>query len=64
MGKQGVAYSLVTPEQGGELTRIEQKINVLLKTDPLQQEIDEIRGKMEPPRAKSTKPKSRYRRAL
>lgn len=64
MGKQGVAFSLVTPEQGGELTRIEQKINVMLKTDPLQQEIDEIRGKTEPPRAKSSKPKSRYRRAL
>ncbi len=64
MGKQGVAFSLVTPEQGGELTRIEQKINVMLKTDPLQQEIDEIRGKTEPPRAKNSKPKSRYRRAL
>jgi ATP-dependent RNA helicase DeaD len=64
MGRQGVAFSLVTPEQGGELTRIEQKINVMLKSDPLQQEIDEIRGKTEPPRAKSSKPKSRYRRAL
>lgn len=64
MGKQGVAFSLVTPEQGGELTRIEQKINVMLKTDPLQQEIDEIRGRTEPPRAKTAKPKSRYRRAL
>jgi ATP-dependent RNA helicase DeaD len=35
MGRQGIAFSLVTPEQGGELTRIEQKINVQLKGDPL-----------------------------
>ena len=27
MGKQGVAYSFVTPEQGEELTSIEQTIN-------------------------------------
>jgi ATP-dependent RNA helicase DeaD len=64
MGKQGVAFSLVTPEQGDELTRIEQKINVLLKPDPLQVEIDEIREKIEPKRVRASKPKSRYRRAL
>jgi ATP-dependent RNA helicase DeaD len=64
MGKQGVAFSLVTPEQGGELTRIEQKINVQLKSDPLQAEIDEIRGRTEPKRSKPDKPKSKYRRAL
>ncbi len=64
MGKQGVAFSLVTPEQGEELTRIEQKINVMLKADPMQQEIDEIRGNSRPLRGKPSKPKSRYRRAL
>ncbi len=63
MGKQGVAFTMVTPEQGDELTRIEQKINVQLKTDPLQAEIDEFREQTEPKR-KPVKAKSRYRRAL
>lgn len=31
MGREGVAYSFVTPEQGRELTRIEMRINRLLK---------------------------------
>jgi len=30
MGREGVAYTFVTPEEGGELTRIEQRINRLL----------------------------------
>ena len=63
MGRQGVAFSLVTPEQGDELTRIEQKINVQLKGDPLQEEIDKIREKTEP-KLPPAKPKKRYRRAL
>lgn len=63
MGRQGVAFSMVTPEQGGELTRIEQKINTQLKPDPLQEEIDEIREKTEP-KLPPVKPKKRYRRAL
>jgi ATP-dependent RNA helicase DeaD len=63
MGRQGIAFSLVTPEQGGELTRIEQKINVQLKGDPLQEEIDVIREKIEP-KLPPAKPKKRYRRAL
>ncbi len=37
MGGEGIAFTLVTPEEGGELTRIEQRINTLLKCD-------EIRG--------------------
>ncbi len=37
MGAEGVAYTLVTPEEGNELTRIEERINLLLKRD-------EIRG--------------------
>jgi hypothetical protein len=53
----------VTPEQGDELTRIEQKINVQLKGDPLQEEIDKIREKTEP-KLPPAKPKKRYRRAL
>lgn len=63
MGKQGVAFSMVTPEQGGELTRIEQKINTQLNPDPLQVEIDELREKTEP-KLPPAKPKKRYRRAL
>lgn len=63
MGKQGVAFSMVTPDQGGELTRIEQKINVQLKPDPLQEEIDVLREKIEP-KLPPAKPKKRYRRAL
>ncbi len=36
MGREGVAYSFVTPEEGHELTRIEYKINRLLKRDNMQ----------------------------
>ncbi len=36
MGREGVAYTFVTPEEGGELTRIEQRIDRLL-----------VRGEME-----------------
>ncbi len=35
MGRQGVAYTFVTPEQGGELTRIEIRINRLLERDEI-----------------------------
>ncbi|HTN75156.1 MAG TPA: C-terminal helicase domain-containing protein, partial [Pirellulaceae bacterium] len=31
MGRDGVAYTFVSPEEGGELTRIEERINLLLK---------------------------------
>ena len=66
MGKQGVAYSLVTPEQGDELTSIEQTINCQLKRDELQKVVDEIRFKGRDPEAikPARKVKSRYRRAL
>ena len=63
MGKQGVAFSFVTPEQGSELSKIEQTINNQLLPDPLQEEIDEIREKTEP-KLPPAKPKKRYRRAL
>ena len=33
MGREGVAYTFVSPEEGGELTRIEMRINRLLKRD-------------------------------
>lgn len=63
MGKQGVAFTLVTPEQGSELRAIEQKINVQLKSDPLQSEIDNERGESDQLRAPKSV-KKRYRKAL
>ena len=36
MGREGVAYTFVTPEQGIELTRIEMLINTLLKRDEME----------------------------
>jgi ATP-dependent RNA helicase DeaD len=35
MGREGVAYSFVSPEEGNELTRIEMRINRLLKRDEI-----------------------------
>ena len=35
MGRQGVAYTFITPEEGNELTRIEMRINRLLKRDEM-----------------------------
>jgi len=35
MGREGVAFTFVTPEEGNELTRIEMRINRLLKRDEL-----------------------------
>jgi ATP-dependent RNA helicase DeaD len=63
MGKQGVAFTLVTPEQGSELAAIEKKINVQLKSDPLQEGINTERGEGDLLRAPKTA-KKRYRRAL
>ena len=64
MGKQGVAFSMVTPEQmKSELRQIEKLINMSLKPDPLQEEIDVLRETIEP-KLPPAKPKKRYRRAL
>ena len=77
MGREGVAYSFVTPEQGIELTRIEMLINTLLKRD----EIDGFQTVVSaaPPQAAPTteeepaepkpappgqRPRRRHRRAL
>jgi ATP-dependent RNA helicase DeaD len=35
MGREGVAFTFVTPEEGNELTRIEMRINMLLKRDEI-----------------------------
>lgn len=37
MGREGVAYTFVTPEEGNELTRIEVRINAQLKRDEMDQ---------------------------
>ena len=36
MGREGIAYTFVTTEEGGELTRIEMLINHLLKRDEIE----------------------------
>ncbi len=36
MGKEGVAYTFVTPEEGGQLTRIEMRIDKLLIRDEIE----------------------------
>ena len=35
MGREGIAFTFVTPEEGNELTRIEMRINRLLKRDEI-----------------------------
>ena len=35
MGREGVAYTFVAPDEGPELTRIEERINRLLKRDEM-----------------------------
>ena len=35
MGREGVAFTFVTPEEGNELTRIEMRINIQLKRDDI-----------------------------
>lgn len=35
MGRDGVAYTFVTPDEGGELTKIEMRIDTLLKPDAM-----------------------------
>jgi len=70
MGREGVAYTFVTPEEGSELTRIEMRINRLLKRDEIPDY--EAFGKPEPQKQEpEAKPKPvfgrrtrRLRRAL
>ena len=65
MGKSGVAFSFVKPDQGDELTRIEQTINSQLNPDPMQEEVDRRRDELFPKKATAArKPRKRYRRGL
>ena len=79
MGKdgiaEGVAYTFVTPEEGGELTNIEMRINKLLIRDEIgdfatvrTKEVEEEEPAPSkppgPPLKKGGRPKRRIRRAL
>lgn len=48
MGREGIAFSFVTPEQGPELTRIEMRINRLLRRDEIEG-FDTTASKAPPP---------------
>lgn len=75
MGREGVAYTFVSPEEGNELTRIEMRINRLLIRDEMPGFLavprPEPTPEAETPEAEPSKPKSvfgqrtrRIRRAL
>ncbi len=78
MGREGVAYTFVTPEEGNELTRIEMRINRLLKREEIPgfaafgkpeptEEINQAPGELpEPPKPKPVfgRRTRRLRRAL
>ena len=63
-GKQGVAFTFVTPYQNSELAKIEELINSKLKPDPMQEGIDVIRLETNPAGLIEKKPRKRYRRGL
>lgn len=77
MGREGVAFTFVTPEQGIELTRIEQRINLQLKRDEIRgiattRQVDPDLSNVEEAADQETKPaprpfaprRRRHRRAL
>ncbi len=77
MGREGVAFTFVTVEEGGELTRIEQRINKQLQRDEMKdfsaitpvakkddKEGDKKDGDEPPAISGSRRPRRRYRRAL
>ena len=54
MGRDGIAYTFVTTEEGGELTRIEMLINRLLKRDEIEGFHDRRRHRQPRHQAEST----------
>jgi ATP-dependent RNA helicase DeaD len=76
MGREGVAYTFVSPEEGPQLTRIEQRINRQLKRDhfegfqadlPFDVPADATPEGPPPPPVSDTiskRPMKRYRKAL
>ena len=71
MGRQGVAYSFVTPEEGGELTRIEHRINRQLIRDEIKgfqtdaaKRAEDAPTPTPPPATLTGRHTKRYRRGL
>lgn len=75
MGREGVAYTFITPEEGPQLTRIEMRINRLLKRDEIEGfeatgEVSRSSGNAAPeaqpsqPKPRPGQRKRRIRRAL
>ncbi len=77
MGREGIAFSFVTPEQGIELTRIEMLINTLLNRDeiegfqtvaaaaaPVQGSPESKEPEKPKPPAPGQRPRKRHRRGL
>ena len=67
MGKTGVAFSFVCPDQGSELSAIEKTINKQLDKDPMQEEVEARREELFPARVAAERrkaKKSKYRRGL
>ena len=67
MGKTGVAFSFVCPDQKSELSGIEKTINKQLDADPMQEFVDERREKLFPHEVAAERKKakrSKYRRGL
>ena len=72
MGREGVAFTFVAPEEGSELTRIEDRIDRLLKRDEMDNmELVRQRAttrpdgeKREPPPTAKRRGKAQYRRRL
>ena len=73
MGREGVAFMFVSPDEGSELTKIEQRINrELIRDDiegitgmtPPSESTTSAQPKREPPAEMLRRPPKRYRRAL
>lgn len=74
MGREGIAFSFVCSDEGPQLTRIEERINLLLKRDeiegfkgsaPVIEEAVEAKEKAPPPPASALKRRpKRYKRGL
>lgn len=67
MGKTGVAFTFVCPDQSSDLAAIERTINKELDNDPMQEYINERRAILFPHQVaaeKRKKSKSKYRRGL
>jgi len=72
MGREGVAFTFATSEEGGELTRIEQRINRVLKRDEIPgfqafatpDNADSEEKEARPPSPFGRRPHKRYRRGV